>query len=59
MLGVNSRSHLSAAGDLNAHYGFVQKAGWRDSSNRRLAKLLQVTRFNFIELDEGRTPPDS
>jgi hypothetical protein len=47
----------------------MQKAGWRDPSSTRLAKLLQesnfgdtkpkcATRFDFIELDEGRTPPD-
>ena len=49
--------------------GFMQKAGWRDASSEHLAARLQQsplgrldrrswTRFDFIEFDEGRTPPD-
>jgi hypothetical protein len=47
----------------------MQKAGWRDPSSERLGALLKqsglahldrrcATRFDFIEFDEGRTPPD-
>jgi hypothetical protein len=47
----------------------MQKAGWRDPSSERLGLLIQrsglghldrqlMTRFDFIEVDEGRTPPD-
>jgi hypothetical protein len=56
-------------GEIEIFNGFMKKAGWRDPSGTRLAKLLQesnfgdsnpkcVTRFDFIELDEGRIPPD-
>lgn len=53
-------------GEIAIFNGFMQKAGWRDSSCERLQRLLQqsnlsqrcATRFDFIELDEGRTPPD-
>jgi len=56
-------------GEIEIFNGFMQKAGWRDPSSTRLAELLQesnfgdskpkcLTRFDFIELDEGRTPPD-
>ena len=58
-----------ADGELEIFNGFMQKAGWRDPSSERLSMLLQrsglsnlarqlVTRFDFIEFDEGRTPPD-
>ena len=56
-------------GEVEIFNGFMQKAGWRDASSERLAILLQrsglghldhrcATRFDFIEFDEGRTPPD-
>ena len=56
-------------GEIEIFNGFMQKAGWRDVSSERLAILLQrsglghldqqcATRFDFIEFDEGRTPPD-
>ncbi len=56
-------------GETAIFNGFMQKAGWRDPTHERLAALLQksgldstehpcATRFDFIELDEGRTPPD-
>ena len=49
--------------------GFMQKRGWRDASSDRLVFRLKesgiehrdkkaVTMFDFIDLDEGRTPPD-
>lgn len=55
--------------EIEIFNGFMQKAGWRDSSGERLGPLLQrsglthldrqcATRFDFIEFDEGRTPPD-
>jgi Domain of unknown function (DUF5069) len=57
------------AGEIQIFNGFMQKAGWRDHSSERLGSLLQpsglshldrqcATRFDFIEFDEGRTPPD-
>ena len=56
-------------GEIEIFNGFMQKAGWRDPTHERLVGLLQksgfaplerpcATRFDFIELDEGRTPPD-
>ena len=49
--------------------GFMQKRGWRDEASERIAFRLKesglehrdkeaVTMFDFIDLDEGRTPPD-
>ena len=57
------------AGEIEIFNGFIQKAGWRDPSSERLGPLLRqsglahldrqcATRFDFIEFDEGRTPPD-
>jgi hypothetical protein len=54
---------------LEIFNGFMQKAGWRDASSERLAILLErsglghlnrrsATRLDFIEFDEGRTPPN-
>jgi len=48
---------------------FMRKRGWRDASSDRIAFRLKeaglehldaqaVTMFDFIDLDEGRTPPD-
>jgi Domain of unknown function (DUF5069) len=56
-------------GESEIFNGFMQKAGWRDAFSERLAARLQEsglgrldrrcwTRFDFIDLDEGRTPPD-
>jgi len=49
--------------------GFMQKQGWRDEASDRIVFRLKeaglehrdkeaVTMFDFIDLDEGRTPPD-
>lgn len=49
--------------------GFMLKRGWRDEASDRVAFRLKeaglehrdaeaVTMFDFIDLDEGRTPPD-
>jgi gluconokinase len=49
--------------------GFMQKRGWRDEASDRIAFRLKeaglehrdreaATMFDFIDLDEGRTPPD-
>ena len=49
--------------------GFMQKRGWRDEASDRIVFRLKeaglehrdkeaVTMFDFIDLDEGRTPPD-
>jgi hypothetical protein len=56
-------------GESEIFNGFMQKAGWRDAFSEYLAARLQEsglgrldrhswTRFDFIDLDEGRTPPD-
>jgi Domain of unknown function (DUF5069) len=56
-------------GESEIFNGFMQKAGWRDATSERFAARLQQsplarlerrcwTRFDFIELEEGRTPPD-
>ena len=48
---------------------FMRKRGWRDSASDRIIFRLKesgiehldsqaVTMFDFIDLDEGRTPPD-
>jgi gluconokinase len=49
--------------------GFMMKRGWRDEASDRIIFRLKeaglehrdkeaVTMFDFIDLDEGRTPPD-
>jgi hypothetical protein len=49
--------------------GFMQKRGWRDEASDRIIFRLKeaglenrdkeaVTMFDFIDLDEGRIPPD-
>jgi len=49
--------------------GFMSKRGWRDEASDRIIFRLKeagiehrdkeaVTMFDFIDLDEGRTPPD-
>jgi hypothetical protein len=55
--------------DIEVWSGFMQKRGWRDEASERVAFRLKeaglehrdkeaVTMFDFIDLDEGRTPPD-
>lgn len=55
--------------DIETWSGFMQKRGWRDDASERVAFRLKeaglerfdaqaVTMFDFIDLDEGRTPPD-
>jgi hypothetical protein len=49
--------------------GFMRKRGWRDEASERVAFRLKeagledrdkeaVTMFDFIDIDEGRPPPD-
>lgn len=49
--------------------GFMSKRGWRDEASDRIVFRLKeaglesrdreaVTMFDFIDIDEGRTPPD-
>ena len=56
-------------GEIEIFNGFMQKAGWRDASSERLAARLEQsglgqldrrcwTRFDFLEIDKGRRPPD-
>ena len=55
--------------DIETWSGFMQKRGWRDEASDRIVFRLKeaglehrdkeaVTMFDFIDLDEGRTPPD-
>jgi len=55
--------------EIETWSGFMLKRGWRDDASERVAFRLKeagleardkecVTMFDFIELDEGRTPPD-
>jgi gluconokinase len=55
--------------ELETWNGFMTKRGWRDEASDRIAFRLKeagleardrqaVTMFDFIDLDEGRTPPD-
>jgi hypothetical protein len=64
-----TKGRRPSEGEIEIFNGFMQKAGWRDASSERLAALIQrsglehlgrrcVTRFDFIEFDEGRTPPN-
>ena len=55
--------------DIETWSGFMTKRGWRDDASERIAFRLKeaglehrakeaVTMFDFIEIDECRTPPD-
>jgi gluconokinase len=55
--------------DIETWSGFMMKRGWRDEASDRIAFRLKesgiehrdeeaVTMFDFIDIDEGRTPPD-
>jgi hypothetical protein len=55
--------------DIEVWSGFMIKRGWRDEARERVAFRIKeagfearakeiVTMFDFIDVDEGRTPPD-
>lgn len=55
--------------DLEVWSGFMMKRGWRDEARERVVFRIKeggfearakdiVTMFDFIDVDEGRTPPD-
>jgi hypothetical protein len=55
--------------DIEVWSGFMMKRGWRDEASDRIVFRLKeagleprdkeaATMFDFIDLDEGRTPPD-
>jgi gluconokinase len=55
--------------EIETWSGFMMKRGWRDEASDRVAFRLKesgleqrekeaVTMFDFIDIDEGRTPPD-
>jgi hypothetical protein len=57
------------AEDIETWNGFMMKRGWRDEASDRIVFRLKEsgleardkdcgTMFDFIDLDEGRTPPD-
>ena len=55
--------------EIETWSGFMTKRGWRDEASERVAVRLKeagleardlecVTMFDFLDIDEGRTPPD-
>jgi gluconokinase len=55
--------------EIETWSGFMRKRGWRDEASDRIVFRLKeaglekraaeaATMFDFIDLDEGRTPPD-
>ena len=55
--------------DIEVWSGFMTKRGWRDDASERIVLRLKesglehrdkdvFTMFDFIDVDEGRTPPD-
>jgi gluconokinase len=55
--------------DIETWSGFMTKRGWRDEASERIVFRLKesgienrdkdaVTMFDFIDIDENRTPPD-
>lgn len=55
--------------EIETWSGFMSKRGWRDAASDRIVFRLKeaglehrdkeaVTMFDFIDIDEGRTPPD-
>jgi gluconokinase len=55
--------------EIEVWSGFMSKRGWRDEASERIAFRLKeagmeerdeevVTMFDFIDIDEDRTPPD-
>ncbi len=55
--------------DIETWSGFMMKRGWRDDASERVIFRIKesgiesrdkeiVTMFDFIDIDEGRTPPD-
>ncbi len=55
--------------DIEVWSGFMQKRGWRDEARERVVFRIKesglearakeiVTMFDYIDIDEGRTPPD-
>jgi hypothetical protein len=61
--------HRPTEEEIETWSGFMAKRGWRDEAYDRVVFRLKeaglehraaeaVTMFDFIDLDEGRTPPD-
>jgi gluconokinase len=61
--------HRPTPEEVETWSGFMRKRGWRDESSERIVFRLKeaglenrsaeaVTMFDFIDIDEGRTPPD-
>ena len=55
--------------DIEVWNGFMMKRGWRDEASERIAFRIKesglehrdkeiATMFDYIDVDEGRTPPD-
>ena len=55
--------------EIDVWSNFMRKRGWRDEASERIVVRIKeaglearekecVTMFDFIDLDEGRTPPD-
>jgi gluconokinase len=61
--------HRLSAEEIEIWNAFMSKRGWRDEASDRIAFRLKeaglesrdlevATMFDFIDVDEGRTPPD-
>jgi len=61
--------HQATEEEVETWSGFMMKRGWRDEASERILFRLKeariehrdkevVTMFDFIDIDEGRTPPD-
>ena len=64
-----AQGYRPTAEEIETWSGFLAKRGWRDAARERIVFRLQeaglqaraaeaVTMFDFIDLDEGRTPPN-
>ena len=58
-----------SAEEIETWSGFMGKRGWRDEASERVTFRIKeaglesrdaeiATMFDFIDIDEGRTPPD-
>jgi gluconokinase len=67
--GCLARGRKLTEEEIDVWSNFMLKRGWRDEASERLVFRLKeagleardkdcVTMFDFIDIDEGRTPPD-
>jgi len=64
-----AHGHGPTSEEIEVWSGFMMKRGWRDDASERIEFRLKesglehraheaATMFDFIDIDEGRTPPD-